>query len=45
MQLEFEVNNNEQYKINGSYDNTVNAKKSIIGQLLGFYYLVLYKNY
>ena len=41
MQLEFEVNDDKKYEIDGIQDNVVYAKKSTIGQLPGFYYLVL----
>ena len=45
MQLEFEIGDNKEYKVNGIWNNAVYAKKSTISQLPGLYYLVLWKNY
>ena len=47
MQLDFkfETSNNEEYEANGIWNSTVYTKESITGQLLGLYYLVLWKNY
>ena len=44
MQLEFEACNNKEYEVNGIQDSAVYAKESA-GQLLGLYYLVLWKGY
>ena len=40
-QLEFNVGNNEKYKVEEIRDNAVNVKKSKAGNLPGLYYLVL----
>lgn len=47
MQLGFQfvVGNNKKYKVNGIQNNMIYTQKSIIGQLLDFYYLVIQKNY
>ena len=45
MQLEFEAGNNKKYKFDSIWDNVVYARESAIGQLLGFYYLILWKGY
>ena len=45
MQLEFKAGNNKEYEINRIWDSAVYAKESTIDQLLGFYYLVLWKSY
>ena len=43
MQLGFQfvVGNNKKYKVNGIQNNMIYTQKSIIGQLLDFYYLVI----
>ena len=41
MQLEFEADNNKEYKVDSIWDSAVYAKKPTIGQLPGLYYLVL----
>ena len=47
MQLDFkyEAGNNKEYKIDGILDSIVYAKKLTTSQLLGLYYLVLWKSY
>ena len=44
-QLEFEANNNEEYKFEGILDSAVYKKKFEDGHLPGLYYLVLWKGY
>ena len=43
--LEFEANDDEEYKVKGIRDSAVYVKASEAGQLLGLYYLVSWKNY
>ena len=43
LDFEFETGNNKEYKIYGIWDNIVYAKK-LAEQLLGLYYLVLWKS-
>ena len=43
-QLEFEVGNNKEYKVEGIWDSAVYARE-LARQLLGLYYLVLWKGY
>ena len=47
MQLDFlfKANNNEEYKVDDIQNSMVYIKKLIIGQLLGLYYLILWKSY
>ena len=45
LDFEFEASNNEEYEVNGIWDNAIYAKKSTTRQLLGLYYLVLWKSY
>ena len=45
MQLKFEVGNNKKYQLDDIWDSVVYIRKSIIGQLLGLYYQVLWKSY
>ena len=45
MQLGFEAGNNKEYEVNGIWDSAVYVKESATKQLLGFYYLVLWKGY
>ena len=44
LNFEFEAGNNKEYEIDGIWDSAVYAKESA-GQLLGLYYLVLWKGY
>ena len=44
MQLEFEDSNNKKYKVDGIQNSAIYVKKSV-KQLLGVYYLILWKNY
>ena len=44
MQLEFGASNNKKYEIDNIWDSVVYAKESA-DQLLGLYYLVLWKGY
>ena len=41
MQLKFEACNDNEYEIDGIWDNVVYAKESAIGKLPKLYYLVL----
>ena len=43
MQLDFnfKASNNEEYKIDGIWDNAIYSKEAITGQLPELYYLVL----
>ena len=45
MQLEFKAGKDKEYEVNGIWDSAVYAKESTTGQLLGLYYLVLWKGY
>ena len=45
LDFEFEAGNNKEYKVDGIWDSAVYAKKSTTSQLLGLYYLVLWKGY
>ena len=45
LDFEFEASNNEKYKVDDFWDSPIYAKKSIIGQLPGLYYLILWKGY
>ena len=47
MQLDFKFKaiNNKKYEIDSIWNNIVYVKTLAIEQLLGFYYLVLYKSY
>ena len=45
LDFKFEASNDEDYKVDGIQDSAVYAKESIIGQLPGLYYLVLWKGY
>ena len=45
IQLEFEAGNNKEYEVDSIWDSAVYAKKLIIGQMPGLYYLVLWKSY
>ena len=40
-QLKFKAGNNKKYKIDDIWDNAVYTRKSITGQILKLYYLVL----
>ena len=45
-QLEFETgNNNKEYEVESIYNYAVYAKDSKVRHLLGFYYLVSWKDY
>ena len=44
MQLEFEVDDNKEYKVEGIWNSAVYTKE-LAGQLLKLYYLVLWKSY
>ena len=44
MQLEFEAGNNKKYKIERIQDSAIYARK-LARQLLGLFYLVLWKSY
>ena len=44
MQLEFTVGNNKEYKVEGIQDSAIYTKK-LARQLLGLYYLILWKSY
>ena len=44
MQLEFEAGDDKEYKVDGIWDSAIYSKESA-GQLLGLYYLVLWKGY
>lgn len=39
--IKFKANNNKEYKLEAIYNSTVYIKKSVLGYLPGFYYLVL----
>ena len=45
MQLKFEAGDNKEYEVNSIQDSAVYVKESIIDQLLGLYYLILWKGY
>ena len=45
IQLEFEAGDDKKYEIDGIWDSAVYARESATGQLLGLYYLVLWKDY
>ena len=45
MQLEFKTGNDIEYEVDSIWDSAVYAKESTTGQLLGLYYLVLWKGY
>ena len=44
LNFEFEAGNNKEYEVEGIWDSAVYARESA-GQLLGLYYLVLWKSY
>ena len=44
LDFKFEASNDEEYKVDGIQNSAVYAKKSIISQLPGLYYLVFSKN-
>ena len=44
LDFEFEAGNNKEYEVDGIQNSAVYAKESA-GQLLGLYYLVLWKSY
>ena len=45
LDFEFEAGDNKEYKVDGIRDSAVYARESGTGQLLGLYYLVLWKGY
>ena len=45
LNFKFEAGDDKEYKFDGIQDSAVYAKKSIIGQLPRFYYLILWKDY
>ena len=45
LNFEFKVSDNKKYKVEGIWDSMVYARELVIGQLLGFYYLILQKDY
>ena len=44
-QMEFDVGNNEEYKVEAIWDSAVYARESESGHIPGLYYLVLWKRY
>ena len=44
-ELEFETGGSNEYKVETIWDSAVYASKSESGQLLGLYYLVVWKGY
>ena len=44
-QIKFDISNDEEYKVEAIWDSTVYARELKLGHLLGFYYLVLWKDY
>ena len=45
LDFKFEIGNNKKYKLDGILDSTIYTRKSATRQLLGFYYLILWKGY
>ena len=41
LDLKFETNNHEEYKVDGIQNSAIYAKKLVTGELPGLYYLVL----